>query len=853
MSVAPVAPTVKVIQGLYTNIDTVALYEDVTLEDLSSPTEYYEVLLDNTPIRPFVDIDGETAKEMSRSQFERLIADIEERFCACEEVMKQYGLEDLIGVRNASHYDALSIDKATNEKKITHKISFTLIFNKMIESCKACREYAIVSILPKLNELLEGVIQVSAKKIEGKLHLDTAVYRKNGKVRCPNAYKIPQQKERISRIVKGTLEDNIIQFISKDTFIRTPYVPAPAPMPVRVPAPAPAPAPASPAPPVVANSEQRETIIALLKGLSDTRYTTYEDWFKMTCIIKEEGIDYKLYDDICATKAGYNKNDNKATYDRIVKQGKLKIATLWFWLKQDNRLLFNELCQSRNDFYNILDRGFADVDFAILFYNARPNRYFYSKKSYWWEIDSNNRYYNELDKCPPASIDMCITSTLREIFEDQRKNLNPEEQKSKQRSQALFDLYRNIGNSRHTKAIIAYLKDLCCVPDFDAKIDANTNLLAFNDKVYDYTTNEFRKMRPDDYISKSCGYDIGDAKINPEKAKLLEKIMNDIFPNVSQKDYFLKCVSLALFTNRFEMLYLFTGTGGNGKGIVCSYLTSGGGQYVLNAEQTFLTTVYKGGVANSCLASCEGVRIVLVSEPNADEKSSNLNVDFVKMITGRDRISARLLHKNNKEFDPLFTTFLSCNNKPDIKKLDKGILRRLSIHPFLSEFKANPNPLNKNEKLLDTRLKDLKDDKEFIKTFMLTLIATAYQFKDITTIEMPQYSRDAVDEYVEENNLFKVWFEKNFTKVSMPEKMTKEEKDVWRQTHTHKTSFVLRAYNTDTDSRLDARAMMNAVRFNDISVKTIDGYKSLYYYAYDADASQASTHSLSDEEVECVL
>jgi hypothetical protein len=165
MSVAS-APTVKVIQGLYTNIDTVALYEDVTLEELMSPTEYYEVLLDNTPIRPFIDIDGETAKEMPRSQFDKLIADIEERFCACEEVMKQYELEDLIGVRNASHYEALSIDKATNEKKITHKISFTLIFDKKIESCKACREYAITQILPKLNELLEGVIQVSAKKLK---------------------------------------------------------------------------------------------------------------------------------------------------------------------------------------------------------------------------------------------------------------------------------------------------------------------------------------------------------------------------------------------------------------------------------------------------------------------------------------------------------------------------------------------------------------------------------------------------------------------------------------------------------------------------------------------------------------
>lgn len=845
--------SVKVIRGLYSNIDSATLYKDIPLETLSEPTEYYEVILDNTPCRAFIDLDGEMPVTMTAVKFKELIDAIQERFLCGEDILRMNNLADLIGVRNSSHYEALSVNPKTEERKKVAKVSFTLIFNRKIASCKEGREYAIKEILPGLQDLLSGVIKVSTKKIEGELNVDTSVYRKNGKIRCPNAYKIPQQKERISRIVRGTLEDNLVQFVSEHRKAITPIavITEEPTTSFVVPDNLPEPPPACEIVLPTSDNNDKDVIIQLLKGLKDTRFTTYEDWFKMTCIIKEEGFDYKTYDDICATKAGYSKANNRATYDKIVKQGKLKIATLWFWLKQDNRELFNELQQKRNDFFNMLKRGFADVDFAILFYNARPNKYFYSKKSYWWEIDANNRYYNEQDKAPPASLDMCITTTLREIFEDQRKNLNPADEKSKGRSNVLLDLYHNIGNSRHTKAIVAYLKDLCCVPDFDAKIDANTNLLAFNDKVFDFEKGEFRRLRPDDYVSKSCGFDIGDALIDPSQERVLTMILKDIFPNETQREYFMKCLSLSLFTNRFEMLYLLTGTGGNGKGLLCSYLTAGGGQYVLNAEQTFLTTVYKGGVANSCLASCEGVRIVLVSEPNADERSSNLNVDFVKMITGRDRISARMLHKNNKEFDPLFTTFLSCNTKPDIKKLDRGILRRLSIHPFTSEFKANPNPLNANEKQLDTRLKDLKFDKEFIKTFMLTLIRKAYEHKDITSIEMPELSKEAVNDYVAENNFFKVWFDKNFTKVSMPEKLSKSEKEVWRDTHTHKTSFVLRHFINDNEGvRFDAKALKNALTFNDITHSVKNGYLSVYYYLFDSDASQASTHSLSDEEEE---
>ena len=190
-----------------------------------------------------------------------------------------------------------------------------------------------------------------------------------------------------------------------------------------------------------------------------------------------------------------------------------------------------------------------------------------------------------------------------------------------------------------------------------------------------------------------CTFDIK----NLDNCKRWFQFLDEIFPNEQDKiDLLQEFYGYCLMNDcRFEKMLFLIGSGGNGKGILTSYITQVGGEYILNAEQQFLTTVYKGSQANSCLASCEGKRIVFVSEPDNGEKHSFLNIDFMKMITGRDKISARYLNKNIKEFEPLFITFLSCNTKPEIRKLDQGILRRLSIHPFVCEFRDDPNPLNK--------------------------------------------------------------------------------------------------------------------------------------------------------------
>ncbi len=487
------------------------------------------------------------------------------------------------------------------------------------------------------------------------------------------------------------------------------------------------------------------------------------------------------------------------------------------------------VANERNDFYNMIDNEVADIEYAKMFYSMCPDKYFYSEQTEWWELRDNQRYYNT-GKTMPIGITNILSDVLRKKLEEYRKNLNPLDEKTQARSKKLLKEYKRLGDRRPLENIASFLPKQCLIEkeEFDFKMDANTNLIAFNDCVYDLRTNEFRKITPKDFISKTTRYNMGDRKSNPEQRKKVLALFESIFPDVPLREYWLKCSALSFFTNRFEMLYILTGTGGNGKGILTSFLKACGGDYVMTAEQTFLTSITKGNQASPCLASAEGVRIVLVSEPDNGERNCYMNVEFVKAITGRDEISARFLFANNKVFEPRFTVLMSCNNKPEIRKLDKGLLRRLSIHPFLCSYKSNPDPSKKYEKKGDSTLKDLKYDEAFIKEFMLYMIEIAYANKDVKDIEMPETAKEAVEEYVADNNHVKAWFEAHYKKVNEPtEGDTKE----WKKKHSHSTGDILKKFNA-TEHKITAQQLLNAFTYNEIPTYKKDGYRWIRYYEY---------------------
>ena len=73
-------------------------------------------------------------------------------------------------------------------------------------------------------------------------------------------------------------------------------------------------------------------------------------------------------------------------------------------------------------------------------------------------------------------------------------------------------------------------------------------------------------------------------------------------------------------------------------------------------------------------------------------------------MSGRDDITTRDLFKSNMTYIPLFTVFLQCNDMPNIKNLDNGIIRRLRIINYPFQFVEKP--INIKDKKVDAKLKN---------------------------------------------------------------------------------------------------------------------------------------------------
>jgi putative DNA primase/helicase len=80
-----------------------------------------------------------------------------------------------------------------------------------------------------------------------------------------------------------------------------------------------------------------------------------------------------------------------------------------------------------------------------------------------------------------------------------------------------------------------------------------------------------------------------------------------------------------------------------------------------------------------------------------------LDEQVVKMLAGREPISARFLHREYFEYMPNFTAWLRTNHKPIITGGDDGIWRRLVVLPFRRKFDDDEKDPFLEAKLLEER------------------------------------------------------------------------------------------------------------------------------------------------------
>ena len=551
-----------------------------------------------------------------------------------------------------------------------------------------------------------------------------------------------------------------------------------------------------------------ETIKIILENLCPSRFDNYNDWISIYMIFKNCNLNLDLFDEFSRKSDKYNKNTNFNILKNIQNRDGLTISTLYYWLKQDNLEVFKNLMSKNNDFFD--NKIINNKDLAELYFNMNPRQYIYNNNFGWYVYNKYNVLESFKKEAPPSLLND-ISNKLQEWLNTLKDSISLNDEKAQDKFKEIKKAYKLVGSSNFGKGVIDYLKNMYYVKDLQNKIDNNKNVISFNNMLYDLEKGKFRNIEPEDFISKTTGYEIKLEK-NENIRNKINNLLYSIFENEDVIKFWETSTALSIFGKSFESLYIHTGRGRNGKGVLSTILKAALGDYFITADNTFLTTPFKSGSANPILASSKGARFLLVTEPDNGTQECKLNLDFVKSMTGSDEITARKLYEDNITFKPFFSLTLQCNQKPKLNKVDKAIEERLKIinYPFtFVDFPFRPDQRKKNNNLKDEITKP-----DYINEFIIYLCEIANKYKNIDFIELPKEVKEENKLYIDENNDIMEFINEYY-------EITNNEKD------RVKSSELLSRYNGFADNKIRSDQLKDKMNYNNFVLKK---YKDGNYY-----------------------
>lgn len=230
--------------------------------------------------------------------------------------------------------------------------------------------------------------------------------------------------------------------------------------------------------------------------------------------------------------------------------------------------------------------------------------------------------------------------------------------------------------------------------------------------------------------------------------EFMDKVINPIFPNKIERDYFAHIISRSMAGhNEDKMWFGFSGLRNSGKGVLTDLMIYAFGKYfgtfdagcLIKNDNNNEPARQLGWIVEHLIT-----RGLWSNELPIGLKRIIVNGILIKMlVSGGDLVSARKLHENILTFKPNFTMCCLFNHMPDVEPID-ALENYLEIC-FKSKF-VNPDELIDGVelyKLKDDNIKnDIRDDK-FINAFTWWIL-NAYDDK-IPTPDIIQQNSDAIN------------------------------------------------------------------------------------------------------------
>jgi phage/plasmid-associated DNA primase len=234
-------------------------------------------------------------------------------------------------------------------------------------------------------------------------------------------------------------------------------------------------------------------------------------------------------------------------------------------------------------------------------------------------------------------------------------------------------------NQKATEQVIKMICSKIC--NDSQKWDLNPYMFVFKNCVFDLKEGKPTTPNPADFMTTCCGWDYD---FNYKCDDKLVKLVSSIQPVQDVRDYLLQAYSTGMVGIQNRNVFIFTGTGGNGKSVLDELLFAMLGGYSYTLPKAFLTQPFKEG-ANPEVINLHNKRAVLVSEPDANK---NIVCSSLKAMSGDSKISSRRLYGDIETINITATNFIECNTAPDLDEMNDAMTDRLGegVINFNSKF-----------------------------------------------------------------------------------------------------------------------------------------------------------------------
>jgi P4 family phage/plasmid primase-like protien len=505
--------------------------------------------------------------------------------------------------------------------------------------------------------------------------------------------------------------------------------------------------------------------------LNTSRADDYTLWVQLGMVLRN--IDMRLlelWDDFSKNSEKYKPKECMKKWNSM-KDDNLSLGTLIYWAKQDNPEKYIEIIntslfkyteqsiesQTHYDVAYLIYKKFND-EFKFI---ARDVWYMYSKEEHRYVtmmegIDLSTKISTDIVECIKSRANGWTVQAMNpELDHDIRQNFL----KKAEKAEKLINCCRL---SPFKKNVINECKTFFQARTFEYDLNEKGNLIGFKNGVFDITKGiefknditdiGFREGSPADCIRFTTNCNYKPYNKDDINVKELNDFLEKVLPDKEVRDYLMIQFALALDGNfrqeRFFILAGKAGSGSNGKSTLINLVEKAFGDYFCTMNVSYITQCRSGSSnATPDVYRTKGVRMVVMAEPNENDK---LNVGKLKEMTGNDTMTCRGLYKDQMEFKPQFSVFLTCNYVPEVNSNDEGTWRRIRLIEFTSRFSENPDINKPNEFLID---RDIPNKINRWKETFISMLLHIRIHLDVTKIPEPKVILDATKRFYAEQDL----------------------------------------------------------------------------------------------------